>query len=147
MNFDIVNMTREHTKRIAELEKICFSTPWSESGLNEEIDNPQSHFIVAVEDQKILGYIGVQEIVGEAYITNIAVFPEYRRQGVARKLLEKAIDDAKQRECMFITLEVRKSNSNAIALYDKLDFKNVGERKNFYTNPTENAIIMTKNFN
>ena len=147
MNFDIVNMTREHTEKIAELEKICFSTPWSESGLNEEIDNPQSHFIVAVEDQKILGYIGVQEIVGEAYITNIAVFPEYRRQGVARKLLEKAIDDAKQRECIFITLEVRKSNSNAIALYDKLDFKNVGERKNFYTNPTENAIIMTKNFN
>ena len=147
MNFDIVNMTREHIGKIAELEKICFSTPWSESGLNEEIDNPQSHFIVAVEDQKILGYIGVQEIVGEAYITNIAVFPEYRRQGVARKLLEKAIDDAKQRECMFITLEVRKSNSNAIALYDKLDFKNVGERKNFYTNPTENAIIMTKNFN
>ena len=85
--------------------------------------------------------------MGEAYITNIAVFPEYRRQGVAQKLLQKAIDGAKSRDCVFITLEVRKSNSNAIALYEKLDFKNVGERKNFYTNPTENAIIMTKNFN
>lgn len=147
MIFDIVEMTREHTEKIAELEKTCFSSPWSESGLNEEIDNLQSHFIVAVDDKNILGYIGVQEIVGEAYITNIAVFPEYRRQGVAQRLLQKAIDGAKQRDCIFITLEVRKSNSNAIALYEKLDFKNVGERKNFYTNPTENAIIMTKNFN
>ena len=147
MIFDIVNMTREHTKRLSELEKTCFSTPWSESGLNEEIENPQSHFIVAENEDDVLGYIGVQEIVGEAYITNIAVFPEYRRQGVAQELLQKAIDGAKSRDCVFITLEVRKSNSNAIALYEKLDFKNVGERKNFYTNPTENAIIMTKNFN
>lgn len=147
MIFNIAEMTREHTKKLAELEKVCFSTPWSESGLNEEIENSQSHFIVAENESDILGYIGVQEIWGEAYITNIAVFPKYRRQGVAQMLLQRAIDGAKSRDCVFITLEVRKSNLNAIALYNKFDFKNVGERKNFYTNPTENAIIMTKNFN
>lgn len=145
--YQIVKMEKVHIAEIAELEKICFSSPWSQNALAEELLNEQSHFLAAVANEKVLGYIGVQEIVGEAYITNIAVFPEYRRRGIAQALLQKAVDAAQNRNCAFITLEVRKSNCSAIALYEKLDFKNVGERKNFYTEPTENAIIMTKNFN
>ena len=94
-----------------------------------------------------MGYIGVQEICGEAYITNIAVFVEYRNQGIGRNLLKKAVDGAKSRNCEFITLEVRESNESAISLYKSEGFEVAGVRKNFYTDPTENGIIYTKYFN
>ena len=128
MNFEITNMALEHIPRIAELE------------------NENSHFIVAVSDD-VMGYIGVQEICGEAYITNIAVFGEYRNQGIGRSLLKKAVDGAKSRNCEFITLEVRESNESAISLYKSEGFEVAGVRKSFYTDPTENGIIYTKYFN
>ena len=146
MNFEIINMKSEHIHRIADLEKECFSSPWSEKALADELENENSHFIVAVSDD-IMGYIGVQEICGEAYITNIAVFVEYRNQGIGRNLLKKAVDGAKSRNCEFITLEVRESNESAISLYKSEGFEVAGVRKNFYTDPTENGIIYTKYFN
>ncbi len=146
MEYNIISMTREHISQIALLEKECFSTPWSEFVLLEELSNENSHFLVANSD-KVLGYIGVQEICGEAYITNIAVFEEYRKLGVGRKLLKTAIDNAKSRNCDFITLEVRESNKSAISLYESENFEVAGIRKNFYSNPIENGIIYTKYFN
>ena len=145
MNFEIINMKSEHIPRIADLEKECFSSPWSEKALADELENENSHFIVAVSDD-VMGYIGVQEICGEAYITNIAVFVEYRNQGIGRNLLKKAVDGAKSRNCEFITLEVRESNESAISLYKSEGFEVAGVRKNFYTDPTENGIIYTKYF-
>lgn len=142
----IVNMTKEHIPQIAKLEKECFSSPWSEKSLSEELDNSASHFICALDGDELMGYIGVQEICGEAYITNIAVFSEYRGRGVGRALLKNACGGAEKRDCEFITLEVRKSNEAAISLYISEGFKEAGIRKNFYSDPTEDGIIYTKNF-
>ena len=145
MNFEIVEMKAEHIPEIARLEAVCFSSPWSEKSLSEELENENSHFLVAVSG-KVLGYIGVQEICGEAYITNVAVFREYRTHGIGRALLKSAYFGAKERNCEFITLEVRESNSAAIALYESEGFEKAGIRKNFYSDPTENGIIYTKYF-
>lgn len=145
MEYNIISMSSEHIPQIALLENECFSAPWSENALSQEINNENSHFLVAYSDI-VLGYIGVQEICGEAYITNIAVFDEYRKLGIGRKLLKTAADNAKSRDCEFITLEVRESNINAISLYESENFKIAGVRKNFYTDPIENGIIYTKYF-
>lgn len=142
----IIEMSEEHISQIAQLEKECFSVPWSEKSLSEELENPGSHFICAVEDGKLLGYIGVQEICGEAYITNIAVFSGFRGRGVGRALLCNACDGAKKRNCEFITLEVRKSNEAAISLYVSEGFEQAGIRKNFYSDPVEDGMIYTKYF-
>lgn len=139
----IAPMNIEHTAKIAEIEKQCFSSPWSKKGITEELDNKSAHFLTAVCREKVLGYIGVHEICGEAYIDNLAVAPEYRGFGIGEKLLIAAYGGAFERKCEFISLEVRKSNLAAIALYRKHGFKNVGERKNFYTAPQEDAVIMT----
>ena len=120
--------------------------PWSEKSLREELDNDQAHFLCAVADGCVAGYIGVQEIVGEAYITNVAVSEKFRRRGIAEKLLEEAERGATKRGCVLITLEVRASNDPAKALYKKRGFKEVGTRKNFYSDPREDAEIMTKFF-
>lgn len=145
MEFKIIEMTPEHIPQIALLEKECFSSPWSENALSDELKNENSHFLVAYSD-RVLGYIGVQEICGEAYITNVAVFEEYRKLGIGRNLLKTAIENAKARNCDFISLEVRESNKSAISLYESENFEVAGFRKNFYTAPTENGIIYTKYF-
>ena len=144
ITMDIVPMSEEHIAQIAELEKASFSAPWSEDGLRSELANDTAHFIVAESGGKVLGYMGAHEICGEAYITNVAVFPEYRRLGIGEALIDAATDGAKQRDCDFISLEVRISNTPAIELYKKEGYNIVGQRKNFYSNPTEDAYIMTK---
>ncbi len=143
---NIENMKAEHIPQIALLEKECFSSPWSENALSEELENPNSYFLAATENGEVCGYIGVQEICGEAYITNIAVFENQRSRGIGRALLRKACEDAKSRNCEFITLEVRKSNEKAISLYLSEGFELAGIRKNFYSDPTEDGIIYTKYF-
>ena len=145
MEFTLKKMSAEHIPQIAQLEKECFSEPWSENALSEELSNENSHFLVAVSDD-VAGYIGVQEICGEAYITNVAVFGKYRKYGIGRALLKAACDGAKNRNCEFITLEVRESNVPAITLYESEGFEKAGVRKNFYSAPTENGVIYTKYF-
>lgn len=145
MNYTLVKMSEEHISQLAELEKICFHSPWTEEGLREELTNPRAHFYVAFTD-KVIGYMGVIEICGEANVTNVAVLPEYRGNGIGKALVKNAIDGAKSRECEFITLEVRESNLPAISLYKSFGFQQVGVRKNFYSDPTENALLMTINF-
>jgi len=145
MDFEIVNLNKSHIDGIVKLEQTCFSSPWTREGIEEELSNPQAHFLAA-ESGEVLGYIGVQEIAGEAYITNIAVLPQYRRNGIAEALLNAAAGGAKERGCAFITLEVRVSNLPAIALYEKCGFEPAGRRKNFYANPAEDALIYTKFF-
>lgn len=145
MKFTLKEMSAEHIPQIAQLEKECFSEPWSENALAEELKNENSHFLVA-ESDRVMGYIGVQEICGEAYITNVAVLKEFRKAGIGRALLRAACDGAKSRNCEFITLEVRESNAYAISLYESEGFEKAGVRKNFYSSPTENGIIYTKYF-
>ena len=146
MELLIKEMTAADVSGVAYLEKICFSTPWTEEGIAEELKNNFSHFLVAFCDGKMSGYIGVQEICGEAYITNICVLPEMRRKGIADALLKAAGSGAQSRKCEFITLEVRESNAPAIALYEKQGFKQVGKRKGFYSSPAEDALLFTLYF-
>ncbi|MGN0531791.1 MAG: ribosomal protein S18-alanine N-acetyltransferase [Eubacterium sp.] len=126
---------------VANIEKICFAHPWSRQDLKNQLDLDTSHFLVAVENCSAVGYMGLQVFTGEGYVTNVAVLPQYRQRGIAKAL----IDEALKNDMRFITLEVRESNTPAIKLYEKAGFKNVGTRPNFYTDPIEDAIIMTKN--
>ncbi|MBQ8227878.1 MAG: ribosomal protein S18-alanine N-acetyltransferase [Clostridia bacterium] len=139
----IVPFSQSDVERIASIEKECFSAPWSEDSIRSELSNENAHFLVAKAGDNVLGYIGVHEIVGEAYIANVAVSKKYRRFKIASALLAQAESGAKERGCLFITLEVRKSNAPAISLYEKRGYTVRGERKNFYSDPTEDGIIMT----
>ena len=140
---NIEKLSQKHLDDVYELEKICFSSPCSREDLEKQIDIDTSYFLVAEVDGKVVGYMGLQIFSGEGYVTNVAVLPEYRHQGIAAALIEKQLENPMD----FITLEVRQSNIPAINLYTKMGFESVGNRPNFYSNPTENAIIMTRNLN
>ena len=129
----IVPMTADHLDEVAELERICFTTPWSRNMLAEELDNYLSAFLVALDDNgKVAGYAGLQAVLDEGYI--------------AGKLLQVFLDFAQANHLAFLTLEVRASNYPAIALYGSRGFRGVGRRKNYYEHPREDAIIMTREF-
>ena len=145
MNYTIIPMNKSHISAVANIEKVCFASPWTEEGIAEELKNPLAHFLVAVGEE-VMGYIGVHEICGEGSITNVAVLPNFRCNGIGKALVSAAINGAKERNCEFITLEVRKSNFPAISLYSSLGFEQVGLRKNFYSSPNEDAVLMTKTF-
>lgn len=136
---------KEHASDLAKLEQECFSHPWSEKTLAEAMDNG-THFFAAKFGEKIVGYVGISTILDEGYITNIAVTETHRHKGIGTALLERIFRLAKDLELAFISLEVRKSNQNAIRLYSALGFCEEGLRKNFYTDPTEDALIFTKRF-
>ena len=138
----IEKLSKKHLDDVWEIEKICFSSPWSREDLEKQINIETSHFLVAVEDGRAVGYMGLQIFSGQGYVTNVAVLPQYRQRGIAAML----INEQMKNQMDFITLEVRQSNTPAINLYTKMGFENVGVRPNFYSNPTENAIIMTRNF-
>ena len=141
----IVPMNADHLDEVAELERICFSAPWSRNMLAEELDNALSAFLVALDDSgKVAGYAGLQVVLDEGTILNVAVRPEYRRQGIAGKLLDVFLNFAQANRLSFLTLEVRASNYGAIALYGGLGFRSVGRRRNYYEHPREDALIMTK---
>lgn len=144
-NIRIVPLEPRHIAALAKLEKICFSEPWSAEGITEAYRSG-SKFFVAENDRHIIGYAGIKPVIDEGYIINIAVFPAYRRQGAATALLNKIFDFAAENRLSFVSLEVRASNSEAVSLYEKLGFKTEGRRKDFYKNPREDALIMTKRF-
>ncbi len=129
---------------IAFIEEECFSTPWSRKSLSESISHTPWHFLVAVCGDKIVGYGGVYLILDEGQISNIAVLGSYRGRGIGYAILKGIIELCSQKECTRITLELRKSNEVARALYEKCGFSVVGERPRFYSNPTEDAILMDK---
>ncbi len=138
----IIKMEACHAGELAELDKVCFAVPWSENLCLEEDQSRIARYFLAVEGDKIIGYSGIWLVADEGQITNIAVLPEFRKKGVASRLLERLIEEAA--DAKRIVLEVRESNCAAIALYEKFGFKNAGMRKNFYREPTENAIIMIR---
>ena len=148
MSVKIVPMTADHLEELEKLERICFSRPWSRKMLAEELENQCAAFLV-VEDSvsgRVLGYAGLMVVADEGYITNVAVFPEYRRQGIAAQILQVFVQFAEANRLAFLTLEVRPSNAAAIALYQGFGFKEVGRRKNYYDLPKEDALILTKYF-
>ena len=141
---EIMNMTDVHVASIAELEKLCFSDPWSENSVASELKNPLSLWLVAMEEDRLAGYIGSQSVEGEADVMNVAVHPDFRRQGIAELLCNALVNHLRQNQIHCLTLEVRASNAPAIALYEKLGFSEIGRRKNYYRNPREDALILRK---
>ena len=142
----LVPMCEAHVTAIAELEKLCFSDPWSENSIRYELTNPLSYWIVAMENDRVAGYVGSQAVLDEADMMNIAVHPDFRRRGVALSLIEALVSELKERNVHCLTLEVRASNDPAISLYQKLGFLQVGRRPNYYRNPKEDAWILRKDF-
>ena len=137
-------LNASHVAQIAQLEKICFSDPWSERSVASELENKLSCWLVAMEGEQVAGYIGSQTVCGETDMMNVAVHPDHRRKGIAEKLILALIEELKGMESHCLTLEVRASNAPAIALYEKLGFQEIGRRKNYYRNPREDALILRK---
>ena len=147
-NINIVPMNADHLEELERLEKICFSRPWSRKMLAEELENQCAAFLVAEdpESRAVLGYAGVLVMADEGYITNVAVFPEYRRQGIAAQIIKVFCDFAQGNHLAFLTLEVRPTNKAAMELYRSFGFEEVGRRKNYYDLPKEDALILTRYF-
>lgn len=141
---EITQMTSEDVSEIAELDKKCFAVPWSEKSFCDETENPLAVYYIAKENGKCVGYAGFWNVSGEGDITNVAVLPEYRRKGIGSRLIETVIKKASELNLSLLTLEVRKSNIAAQGLYSKYGFDIIGERKRYYSDNREDALIMTK---
>lgn len=136
----IERFEKQYIADVTEIERRCFSSPWSEEQLAEELENPCARFFVAVENGRAVGYAGLYVVCGEGDVARVAVLPEYRKSGIAKAILQQAFTD----DITEIFLDVRESNIPAIKLYHSLGFADIGIRKNYYTNPTENAILMKR---
>lgn len=143
----ITKMLKCHVPQIAELEKLCFNDPWSENSITSELDNRLSCWLVAIADDKVVGYVGSQTVLGETDMMNIAIHPDYRKQGIATELISALIEALNERGSHSLMLEVRASNEPAKSLYLKMGFDVVGVRKNYYRNPREDALILRKEWN
>ena len=141
---EFVTLSQDHVSQIANIEKQCFSAPWSEKSIADEIANPLSLWIVAVDGDTVAGYVGSQTVLPEADMMNIAVSVPDRRQGIARQLVSLLIERLRQNKACCLTLEVRASNAAAISLYHQLGFTEVGRRPKYYTKPIEDALILRK---
>jgi ribosomal-protein-alanine N-acetyltransferase len=137
-------MNEAHVAQIAQLEKRCFSDPWSENSIRSELTGRLSLWVVALDGDTVAGYIGSQSVLGESDMMNVAVAPEYRRRGIAQALILELIRRLSQQGNRSLMLEVRASNIPAITLYHKLGFAQVGRRPNYYRNPKEDALILRK---
>ena len=140
----LTNMESRHVPQVAALEKMCFCDPWSENSVASELENPLSRWLVAVEGEQVLGYVGSQTVLDESDMMNLAVDPAFRRRGIARALVLALIEELGKMGSRQLTLEVRASNESAQALYAQLGFECVGRRKNYYLNPREDALILRK---
>ena len=141
---EIVKFDESHVLEIAELEKLCFSDPWSADSIRYELKNPLSYWLVAVDEDRVIGYIGSQTVLGESDVMNVCVAPEHRRKGIGDSLVQTLINHLKSQDVYKLTLEVRVSNTPAITLYEKLGFQILGRRPNYYLHPKEDAWIMGK---
>lgn len=143
-DFIICEMTTEDVPMVAAIEQECFALPWSENALLESLALSHSIFVVAKQNDEVIGYGGVYVVCEEAEITNIAVTTKCRKLGVGQAIVEKIIEESIAKGAKTILLEVRQSNEPAIHLYEKCGFERIGTRKNFYEKPVEDAVIMWK---
>lgn len=140
----ITEMTRAHTAQVAALERCCFADAWSERSITAETENPLALWLVAVQDDRVIGYIGSQTVLDESDMMNLAVEAQARRSGVGRALVDALCERLRQRGSRALSLEVRASNDAALALYRGLGFEQVGLRRGYYRNPKEDALILKK---
>ena len=140
----ITEMNATHVPQVAELERLCFADPWSEKSIASELDNRLAFWLVAIDEDRVVGYVGSQTVLGETDMMNIAIHPDYRKRGVATMLIEDLILHLTQQGSHSLMLEVRSSNEPAKSLYSKMGFETVGIRRNYYRNPREDAMILRK---
>ena len=145
MDYHISEAREELLPQLQQIEQRSFSVPWTEAMLRLQLD-PNSHVFLTAETGAglVAGYVGMMYVLDEGYISNVAVAPEYRRQGVADGLLDALEARARALRLSFLTLEVRAGNGPAIALYQKHGFSVVGRRPNYYEKPREDALLMTR---
>jgi len=141
---EIVRMCEAHVSQVAALEKRCFSMPWSENSIRQELENELSLWLVAEEDGQVLGYVGSQTALDESDMMNLAVSPDCRRQGIGKALVQRLCNELQAANSAGLTLEVRASNEAAKALYAGLGFARVGCRPRYYTRPVEDAELFRK---
>lgn len=144
---EFANMDEGHISSIAKIERQCFSKPWSENAIAAELSNDSAHFYVATIGGDTVGYIGMHCAADECYIANVGVAESFRGQGIGTSLVNYAIERAREMKMSFISLEVRPSNTTAVGIYERFGFERVGLRKNFYSEPKEDGLIMTLYFN
>ena len=144
MDFCVADAAIAHIEAIEELEKQCFSQPWTREQLISQLPDERHEFLAALHEGRPVGYVGMMCVLDEGYIANVAVSPDWRRQGIGDALIAELLRRAVSREQAFVTLEVRAGNEAAKALYAKHGFVPVGTRKKYYASPTEDAVLMTK---
>lgn len=127
---------------LAALEGALFSDPYSEKSLTETLGAPYTAAYLALSDGEPIGYLIAALLPPEGELLRIGVLPSYRRRGIARSLLDALLADARENTALY--LEVRRSNTGALALYTAVGFHTVGIRKNYYKSPTEDAIVMCR---
>lgn len=137
-------LSKENIDGVWELEKICFDTPWTYKMFESEIDNNISVYIVGIDEEngEVVAYAGVWLMYDYGDITNIAVHPDYRREGIARKMLDTMINICKEKKIERLFLEVKESNISAIKLYESFGFETDGVRKRYYQNKYD-AYLMS----
>ncbi|MCI9467955.1 MAG: ribosomal protein S18-alanine N-acetyltransferase [Oscillospiraceae bacterium] len=133
----------EHVDGIAAIERECFSDPWDRETIARQLSGPNHLFLTAMDGPRVAGYVGLMHVLDEGYISNVAVSAGYRRQSVGDRLIDALVARGRDLRLSFLTLEVRRSNDPATALYAKHGFVPVGVRKNYYVKPKEDAILMT----
>lgn len=142
----VAKMEEKHLNEVIEIENKCFSTPWGKESFCDELRKENSFKFVALDSEKVIGFAILETVLDEGNLLDIAVDENFRRNGVAKALIEELFKVAVKNELSFITLEVRESSLPAITLYEKTGFEKVALRKNYYHKPTENAVLMTKYF-
>lgn len=141
--WQVEGLKEAHIPQIAAMERACFTDPWSESALRDELLSPLARYFVCTQGEEVLGYIGTRMVLDECQVANVAVSPSCRRQGVASFLMEAMLDFCRREGMNLVTLEVRLSNSAAQALYEKFGFQKTGIRPGYYQSPPEDAVLMS----
>ena len=145
MDYRIIDTTQTQLEQIEKIEQQCFSCPWTLDQLRSQLSDDRHVFLAAVDaGGTVLGYVGMMFVLDEGYISNVAVAPDFRRQGMADALISALMTRAEELNLAFVTLEVRAGNEPAKSLYAKHGFVPVGRRKNYYDLPKEDAILMTR---
>lgn len=147
MAYRIIDADKRHILQLEEIERQCFSMPWTAQQLESQLPDDRHVFIIAEDGDRVLGYVGMMYILDEGYISNVAVRTDCRRLGIGDALIDALERECKNKKLSFVTLEVRAGNDPAIKLYSKHGFVPVGLRRNYYEKPTEDALLMTKYFN
>ncbi len=138
------NLKAEYLDSLTLLDQECFCVPWSRNLFANELLSENAYYVLALHGKRVVGYGGINKVLDEGNITNIAVHPQYRNRKIASNILKSLIDYSKSVGLSVIMLELRESNDKAFNLYVKYGFETVGKRKNYYSDNKEDAILMTK---